>query len=179
MVTVTATRLLVAILTLAILGAWFFMFRPTSLGGSATYIVVKGESMEPTYNDGDLVILRDGGDYKIGDIVAYATEDYLQTGRLVIHRIVGTDEIGFITRGDNRATVDRWRPTSDQIPGNAWLHLPAVGTNLAKLAGPGNLRMFFIATLVLFVAGSETKRRLSDGRPPIRAGSLIVVRKTT
>ncbi|MFP4150063.1 MAG: S24/S26 family peptidase, partial [Nitriliruptoraceae bacterium] len=44
---------------------------PTSLGGSADYVIVDGRSMEPTYRDGDLVITRVAEEYQPGDVIAY------------------------------------------------------------------------------------------------------------
>src|SRR4029079_17591415 len=50
---------------------WVLVLRPTSLGGPATYIVIRGDSMDPTYATGDLVILEQAASYGPGDIVAY------------------------------------------------------------------------------------------------------------
>jgi signal peptidase I len=88
-----------------------------------TYVVVSGPSMEPTYITGDLVVARNQPDYRIGDVVVFATGD----GN-VIHRIIGGDgESGYVTQGDNNPDPDRWAPTDDEVLGEAVLHLPGVG----------------------------------------------------
>jgi signal peptidase I len=167
---------LAAILALFSCAVWFFWLRPTSLGGPATYIIVDGLSMEPTYHNGDLVILHKSDTYAMGDIVAYATSDFFQTGRLVIHRIVGQDAQGFITRGDNRQNMDPWRPTAAQIRGAAWITIPSIGKNLATLAQPGNLRIFLIALLILFVAGGKTGRRVRRRHGSPRQSAVLAIR---
>jgi signal peptidase I len=60
-----------AVVFVAALTAWFFTLRPGSLGGPATYVLVRGISMEPTYHDGDLVVIRRSSSYRVSDIVAY------------------------------------------------------------------------------------------------------------
>ena len=78
---------------------WFFLFRPTELAGPASYIVVSGHSMEPTFYTGDLLVLREQDDYQVGDVVAY----YANGGR-IIHRIVGGNaKDGFVMQGDNNS----------------------------------------------------------------------------
>ena len=59
------------LLLVAAAAAWVLVLRPTSLGGPATYIVIRGDSMDPTYATGDLVILEQADSYGPGDIVAY------------------------------------------------------------------------------------------------------------
>lgn len=123
-----ARRLLGVLPTLAlILGAaaiaWFIW--PTNLGGCATLTIVAGESMEPTYFTGDLVVAR-CGDPTVGDVIVYQPADV--GGHRVIHRIIGGDAAsGWITQGDNNAAVDPWTPSGDEVLGVAGLHLPGVG----------------------------------------------------
>ena len=102
-----------AILFMAACAAWFITLRPAPLGGPATYVIVRGVSMEPTYHAGDLVIVRRRPVYQAGDIVAYKIPAGEVGGGLsVIHRIVGGSvETGFRTKGDNNAESDPWRPT--------------------------------------------------------------------
>ena len=104
---------------------WVFLW-PTFLGGAATYTVVAGPSMEPTYESGDLVIVREQRTYSEGDIIAYDTEN-----GPVIHRIVDGDGTnGYITQGDNNDAVDSWQPTHEDVIGKPWLHVPEIGNYL-------------------------------------------------
>jgi signal peptidase I len=125
----------VVLVALAI--AWFFTLRPQSLGGPAAYVVVSGISMQPTYYDGDLVVMRRTNNYIIGDIIAYAVpEGEPGAGAMVIHRVIGRDSVGFITRGDNNNGNDQWRPTGKDIVGEQMLHVAGAGTLLARLRAP-------------------------------------------
>ena len=63
------------VLTLAVLGFWFFELRPQSLGGPASYALVSGKSMEPVYHTGDVVIVHRHARYHIGQIVVSRLED--------------------------------------------------------------------------------------------------------
>lgn len=79
--------------------------------------------MEPTFETGDLVVVRQHPRYEVADVVAFET-----SGGTIIHRIVGvTPEKEFLVKGDNREDVDPWRPRTDQVVGSAWLHVPGVG----------------------------------------------------
>jgi signal peptidase len=148
---VTPRRSAAVLLALFILLAWFAWFRPTALGGPASFVIISGESMEPTYRQGDLVVLREGSSYSPGDIVAYPMQTYFDSGRLVIHRITGEDADGFVTRGDNRDREDPWRATESNIRGAAWLHIPQAGTFIAWLREPW--RMGMLAAAVFLVGG--------------------------
>ena len=58
---------------LAIIGlfaAWFVAFGPANLGGPATYVVVDGTSMEPTFVDGDLAVVHKSDRYRTGDVLS-------------------------------------------------------------------------------------------------------------
>src|SRR5437868_9645307 len=61
--------LFACVFTVAVVG-WFVALRPAQLGGPATFVVVQGVSMEPTYHTGDLVISHRQSSYAVGDVVA-------------------------------------------------------------------------------------------------------------
>ena len=102
--------------------AWLFVW-PALLGGSMTYVVISGPSMEPTYESGDFVAARERASYEAGDIVVFRTEN----GN-VIHRIIGGDgTTGYVMQGDNNPETDPWTPTDDEVLGKAVLHVPGAG----------------------------------------------------
>jgi len=93
------------------------------MGGSMTYIVVSGPSMEPVYETGDFVAARDQDSYETGDIVVFSTDN----GN-VIHRIIGGDgDSGYVMQGDNNPEVDLWAPTDEEVLGKAVVHVPGAG----------------------------------------------------
>ena len=105
--------------------AWLFVW-PALLGGSMTYVVISGPSMEPTYQSGDFVAAREQATYEIGDVVVFSTDN----GN-VIHRIVGGDgESGYVMQGDNNPEIDQWTPTDDEVLGEAVLHVPGAGDDV-------------------------------------------------
>lgn len=160
----TPRRSAAVLLTLLVFTGWFAWLRPTALGGPATFIMISGDSMEPTYSHGDLVVLHRASSYQPGDIVAYPMKTYFDTGRLVIHRVVGTDDRGFITQGDNRETADPWRPASGEIRGKAWAHIPKLGNYMAWLRQPNHLGALAAGILLIGgIGGVETRRRRRHG----------------
>lgn len=151
-----------AIVFVAVVTAWFFTLRPGSLGGPATYVMVRGISMEPTYHDGDLVIIRRFPSYRVGDIVAYRIPaGEVGGGLTVIHRIVGgSTATAFTTKGDNNLEPDPWDPTLGQIEGSTWLVLPRAGAIMLFLRAPIPL-----ASLAAAIAVGMVVYRQGDVRP--------------
>lgn len=163
-----ALSILLTAATLAAAGAWVLWLRPTSLGGSAGYISLAGTSMEPTFHTGDLVLTRKADSYEIGDVVAYPVpQGQPGAGVLIIHRIVGgsaTD--GYILQGDNRDSVDLWRPKAEDIVGREWVHLPGVARWLSPLRSPVAVAVFagVLACIAVVTHRPKDRRRTaSDG----------------
>jgi len=147
-----------AILLASILLAWI-VFLPVQFGGAAAFVIVDGNSMEPTYQRGDLVITRTETSYQVGDIVTYNNKDL---NRPVIHRIIGEEKGRFILQGDNNPWLDHDRPSTQDIIGKAWIHLPGVGTWLAYIQTPlgiallSGIAVFFI--LAMYTLGDRRYR---------------------
>ncbi len=123
---------------LVVAAAWFVFLRPVSMGGSATWIIVRGDSMLPTYQTGDLIVFRAASDYRVGDAIAYRVPaGELGAGRVIMHRIVGGDGVsGFIVQGDNNPVPDPWHPLLSDVEGAVWLVGPQLGRPIAILHQP-------------------------------------------
>ena len=149
-----STWLSSVVLLLVIIAAWL-AFAPVEAGGSAAYVIVNGNSMEPLYYRGDLVIARAADSYAVGDIVTYR---HPQIGR-VIHRIIAQQDDGFVLQGDNNSWIDSYNPTTDDIVGKAWLRIPKLGDVLAQLRTP--MAMAVLAGMLPLVAlgGTVAGRR--------------------
>lgn len=118
---------------------------PTVLGGQTALVVVSGESMEPTYFHGDLVIARDI-EPGIGDVIVYAPEGY--GGAQIVHRITGGDaESGWIVQGDNNGFIDPFQPTEEEVVGVVLVHYP----NLGRLTGLMLNPMVWASILILAI----------------------------
>jgi signal peptidase I len=147
---------------------------PTSLGGSTSYVLVDGGSMEPTYRHGDLVIAQEQDEYFIGDNIVYDAP--IDRPFNVIHRIVAPTDGGFITQGDNRDEPDGWIAPHEAIHGAARFHIPKGGALIVFLRQPAVI----IGLLVGFLAFEILKRReqrstpatneTATERPPVHKG---------
>lgn len=136
-----AERLATAVLLMA-LGVLIW---PASLGGWATYVVVNGNSMQPAYATGDLVVLREQSTYEVGQVAAFAVPD---SNARIIHRITGGDATGYTFQGDNRTSADQWRPAATDVLGRQVLHVPGAGRWLAFLRQPVVLGGLFASIVV-------------------------------
>lgn len=156
--------------------AWFFLFRPTILGGPTGYIMVTGTSMEPTFYTGDLVITRRQDEYRPGDVAAYRTS----SGN-IIHRIIEERADGrFVLLGDNKNLPDPAFPSSDEVIGKQWFLVPNGGDALNFMRQPVPFAVLLGGvTLVMF---SKRKRlsqfvqrrlRMRNRRATIGSGSLV------
>ena len=85
-----------------VLGFWAF-FAPTKVGGSTTYSVTSGISMEPMLHKNDLAFVRTQSTYHVGDVVLYQSPVVHQP---VLHRIILIQHGNYFFQGDNNGFVD-------------------------------------------------------------------------
>jgi signal peptidase len=164
-------RVLVSVaFTLALLAGVYYLW-PTALGGCATFTVVTGKSMEPTYSTGDVVFSRCGTP-EVGNIVVYASED--TGGARIIHRIIGGDgESGWQLQGDNNSWVDPFEPTQDEVIGIAKLHIPKLGLMADTLANRWMWLSLFAIAGALFLWPSRHKSRDRDEPMVVPAQAIV------
>ena len=172
------------VVSVAALVFWFVALRPLSLGGSANYTVIHGNSMYPLYKDGDLIITHRAADYTVGQVVAYTVPaGEVGAGHLVIHRIIGGDtERGLQLQGDNNPSVDPWHPRLADIAGTTWVQVPRAGRVLVLLHQP--LTLALVVSLLTVLTVLLRKPRRPDGTEPEQAapplgGDLDEVRPAT
>lgn len=162
-----ATTLLSSLIALvAAAGAWFYL-APSALGGSTTYVVTDGVSMEPHFHGGDLVAVRSQSSYHVGEIVAYHNT-MLHT--IVLHRIVGRVGGAYLFKGDNNDFIDPDHPGRSQLVGALWLHIAGAGKIVESLRSPLAVGGLVGLATLLFCGGAFTrtrrKRRRSTAAPP-------------
>ena len=119
---------------------------PSVFGYSA--LTVKTGSMSGTIEIGDLIIIKDTGDYEIGDIVTF-----LQKGDSIptTHRIIDSREDGsFITKGDANNVQDALPVSKDIILGEVVKVLPEVGLFAERVQSEG---WIYIVALLLILGG--------------------------
>jgi signal peptidase len=130
---------------------WAMFLRPQSLGGRAGYVLVSGQSMEPRYHTGDMVLVERHSGYHVGEVIAYhVPKGDPMAGAQVIHRIVGGNGVsGFVMQGDNRTGADTWRPKQADVVGSEALRLPQAVVVLQFLRSP--LLLGLLAAAFAFV----------------------------
>jgi signal peptidase I len=159
-------KLVSSILGLIVLGCLWFFFAPIALGGSTTYVVTNGVSMEPRFHTGDLALVRSRSSYHVGEIVAYHN-NMLDT--VVLHRIVGREGARYLFKGDNNNFVDFEHPTRSQLIGALWLHIPGAGARLQSIRSPA-LEGLLVAVGILLFAGAAFTQRQRRRRRHRRTG---------
>ena len=146
-------------------GAWFYL-APVQLGGSTSYVVTHGISMEPRFHTGDLAILRSQPSYHVGEIVAY--HNY-KLHRTVLHRIIARDGSRYVFKGDNNNFVDPEHPAASQLIGALWVHIPRVGGVLQSVRSPALIGLL-LAVGVILLTGVAAARQGRRRRTQRRAG---------
>lgn len=117
----------------AALAAIWIAFAPTMVGGQASYVVVNGNSMEPGFHRGDLVIVQAASIYNVGDIVTYRNAEL---NAFVIHRIIAIEQDHYVFKGDNNSWVDTYHPIGAELVGKLWIHVPKLGKAMEWLRLP-------------------------------------------
>jgi len=79
-------------------------------------IICNGPSMKPTLLPGDKVDVENVAFSELtrGDIIIYNSPENIRLN--IIHRIIGCDSEGLITRGDNNSKIDPYRVRAEHRP---------------------------------------------------------------
>jgi signal peptidase I len=150
----------------ALIPLWW-LIAPVQLGGSISYINVRGISMEPTLYSGDLLVMRAEDRYEIGQVVAFRSD----MGRaIVVHRIVDDIDGRYILKGDNNSFLDRYTPTASEIVGREVLTI-AGGERFASavastptIAIQAGILLISLAMLATIRAAARRERQLRRHR---------------
>jgi signal peptidase len=162
----------------ALIVAWGVTLRPQAIGGPAVFVAVRGSSMLPAFEHGDLVVVETAARYNVGDVVAYRVPaGEVGAGKVVFHRIVGGDaDHGFVLRGDHNTAPDPWSPKQAEMVGVATLRLPHLGAAINLVRQPvilAGLAAAIIVTLLLARPATvplEAPARRTRPATPRRAG---------
>jgi signal peptidase I len=120
------------------------------------YVETHGDSMNPVYYQGDLVVVAKAATYHTGQIIAYRLP-----GRsvVVLHRIIAGTAAGFVMKGDHNQSIDATKPTAAQVIGRAVLHVSHGGSWLQRLTSPLVLGLAAFLLLTCGTAASTRRRR--------------------
>ncbi len=157
---------------LTVAALWLMLLRPQALGGPAAYLVVRGDSMLPTYESGDLLILHSAPEYADGDVIAYRVpKGEFGEGHLVVHRIVGGNaDAGFVLEGDNNLAPDPWQPRPIDVVGRPWVAVPRAGAVVAWARQPIILGALAASMMVAFVVARPNRQGRASHDAPTRVG---------
>lgn len=149
------SSLIMNLLLLFLLVAIWVAFAPTMIGGWASYVIVNGNSMEPGFHRGDLVIVRTGSISSVGDVVIYHNAE---VNAFVIHRIIAIEQDHYVFKGDNNPWIDTYRPTRAELIGKLWIHIPKLGRAMQWLRLPIHMGLTTGLLGGVLMASSMTKK---------------------
>ena len=170
---------------LLVIGAtWWMTLAPTAIGGASTEVIVRGTSMQPLLQPGDLVVAHRAATYRRGDLVVFLATSGTSTG-YVVHRLVsGSTEHGWHTKGDNNPWVDPWLVESHNIVGRYVARLPHVGSALATVTTKPLISAACIAVVVGVAYWPRRRRRVTEQlarelatahREPVRSARFATI----
>lgn len=145
--------------------------RVPSIFGYSSLIVATGSMNGSEVNEGDLIIIKDTGDYKIGEIVTFFQDgDDIPT----THRIINYKDIDGVrywkTRGDANNSPDERLITSDEIIGEVVLVIPYVGTFIDWAVEGGGLiyivGIFLILGLGIYIIKGDDDEDEEESSEP-------------
>jgi signal peptidase I len=142
---------------------------PQRWGGSMTYVITSGTSMQPGFVAGDLAVLRAAGAYQVGDVAAYRSTEIK---KIVMHRITEVGDGVYRFQGDDNDFVDPDRVTDEQMLGRLVLRVPKAGMLLRWFVEPLHLAVAALGVMLLF---SDRRPRATAAAPPTPAQSLQVL----
>ena len=105
--------------------------------------------MSGSIEAGDVVVVKDTGDYETGDVVTYLPIGETVT---VTHRIVRTEGNRYYTKGDANLSEDPEPVYFKQIVGEVVLTIPKVGIFIEWLKTPSGI-ISAVAFMALVVIG--------------------------
>ncbi len=117
---------------------------PPEILGYSQLVVTSG-SMEPAFSAGDIIVIKEKESYQLGDVVTFRDS----SGVLVTHRLVGSTEGKFITKGDANNAEDADLLLPEDIVGGLVTYLPAMGSLLLFLRTPLGLSVLLVLGLLL------------------------------
>lgn len=152
-----------------------------------TPLAVQSESMAPTFQEGDLIVIQqcDPATLKEGDVVTFHTIIDNQYA-LNTHRIVSIDEVNgtrsFTTKGDNNELTDQHVIADGDIVGKYVFTIPFMGKVIDFLSSSVGFLIVIVIPMLLFfiyqvyhlvIVGMNLKRAMAE-EDRMKAAAAIV-----
>ncbi len=135
-------------------------------------MVVSSESMVPTLNVGDIILVRgfDPNAVTVGTIIIFHSPN--DWDMPIVHRVIAVDNQGgsifFRTQGDHNGAPDVWMVPSDNLIGVYVAKIPYVGILSLQLRGPVGITLI-ILLVALIVTIEYNESRSSSAKKPSTA----------
>lgn len=125
-------------------------------------MVVSSESMVPSLNVGDIIIVRgvDPRTVTVGTIIIFHSPSNPEMP--IVHRVIAVDNQGstilFQTKGDHNPGPDGWRVPAENLMGVYVGKIPYVGLLSLELRGPlGITLIILLVALIIAIEYRESK----------------------
>jgi len=137
-----ASYVFLALISIPIIGLLYLV-----LSHDYMVLIVRSESMEPTFDMGDVIVLRayEGGEIEPGKIIAFEKD-----GHTITHRVFSNQGGVITTKGDAVEDVDQWAVQGGEVKGTYLFKIPYLGY-MAKFfrSKAGALVLIVSASLML------------------------------
>ena len=133
-----------------------------SILGFRQYVVATG-SMEPEYNIGDLIVIRETTkeEIKIGDVINYISETGIDT---ITHRVVDIiqkdGQTYYKTKGDNNNSVDPELVNYSQVKGILVFKISKLGTVITKLFTGTGITILFAVIILSYIRDKNKEEKI-------------------
>jgi len=125
-------------------------------------MVVSSESMVPTLNVGDIILVRgiDPDQITVGTIIIFHSPNNYEMP--IVHRVIEVNKEGnsifFRTKGDHNPGPDGWRVPAENLMGVYVGRIPYVGLLSLQLRGPlGITLIVLLVALIIAIEYNESK----------------------
>ncbi len=158
----------------------------SNLGGF-TPMTVQSDSMSPTFDQGNLIVIKtcDTSKLQVGDIVTFHTIIDNQYA-LNTHRIESIDELNgmrsFTTKGDNNDVADTHIISDGDIVGQYVFKIPGMGKVMDFLSSTWGFLIVIVLPMLLFfiyqvyhlvIVGMNLKRAMAEEDRMARAAAIV------
>lgn len=158
----------------------------SNLGGF-TPMTVQSDSMSPTFDQGDLIVIKtcDTSKLQVVDIVTFHTIIENQYA-LNTHRIESIDELNgmrsFTTKGDNNDVADTHIISDGDIVGQYVFKFPGMGKVMDFLSSAWGFLIVIVLPMLLFfiyqvyhlvIVGMNLKRAMAEEDRMARAAAIV------
>ena len=133
-----------------------------SIFGFRQYVVATG-SMEPEYNIGDLIVIRETTkeEIKIGDVINYISETGIDT---ITHRVVDIiqkdGQTYYKTKGDNNNSVDPELVNYSQVKGILVFKISKLGTVITKMFTGTGITILFAVIILSYIRDKNKEEKI-------------------